>query len=317
MTHDPPALAAPLRAAARRARGTSPANRSTVVASRVTCLSSSSTCERERAGRPPRQAAAAGGGLDVGEVAEGRRAEVQRRLARPPRPSSRTRRGTPRRCAPGRPPAAHPLGVADQHVGAARHEVGEQLHVRRRRAPGSATPCPRPRCPRPACPGSRPARGARRPAAAARARTSSVSSSSRHGGAHSRSGRSSSERWSAGGEVAQLVDLVAPELHPHRVRLGGREDVEQATADGELAALLDQLHPGVGGVGQRAGDVVEVGGCRPGFSSTGTRSPRPGRQRLQHAAHRARRGRRSCRCRRGGSGRAARPAGGRRCRRAG
>jgi hypothetical protein len=61
------------------------------------------------------------------------------------------------------------------------------------------------------------------------------------------------------GEVAQLVDLVAPELHPHRVRLGGREDVEQPTADGELTALLDQLHPAVGGVGQRPGDVLEVG----------------------------------------------------------
>src|SRR3712207_7401554 len=44
-----------------------------------------------------------------------------------------------------------------------------------------------------------------------------------------------------GGEVAQLVDLVAPELDAHRVRLGGREDVEQPPADGELAALLHQL----------------------------------------------------------------------------
>ena len=88
-----------------------------------------------------------------------------------------------------------------------------------------------------------------------------------------------------GGEVAQLVDLVAPELHADRVRLGGREDVEQATADGELAALLDQLHAGVGGVDQRAGDVVEVGlVARLELDRDEVAEAR--RQRLQHAAHR-------------------------------
>ena len=119
-----------------------------------------------------------------------------------------------------------------------------------------------------------------------------------------------------GGEVAQLVDLVAPELDPDRVRLGGREDVEQATADGELAALLDQLDPGVGGVDQRAGDVVEVG-LVTGLQLDRHEVAQAGRQRLQHAAHRGDRARRSSRSRRGGSGRAARPAGGRRCRRGG
>ena len=88
-----------------------------------------------------------------------------------------------------------------------------------------------------------------------------------------------------GGEVAQLVDLVAPELHPDRVRLGGREDVEQATADGELAALLHQLDAGVGGVDQGPGDVLEVG-LVTGLQLDRDEVAQAGRQRLQHAAHR-------------------------------
>ena len=49
-------------------------------------------------------------------------------------------------------------------------------------------------------------------------------------------------------EVADLLDLVAPELHPQRVLLGRREDVEDAAAHGEVAAPLDQLGAGVAGV---------------------------------------------------------------------
>ena len=59
-------------------------------------------------------------------------------------------------------------------------------------------------------------------------------------------------------EVADLLDLVAPELHPQRVLLGGREDVDDAAADRELAALLDQVDPGVRRVGEPSDDVVEV-----------------------------------------------------------
>ena len=74
--------------------------------------------------------------------------------------------------------------------------------------------------------------------------TSSVSRSSRHGGAQTRS-TGSRVRWSATANVADLVDLVAEELHPQGVLLGGREDVDDATADSELAALLDQVDAGV------------------------------------------------------------------------
>ena len=58
-------------------------------------------------------------------------------------------------------------------------------------------------------------------------------------------------------EGADLVDLVAPELHPHRVLLGRREHVDEPAADRELAALLHQVDPRVGRVRQPAYDVVE------------------------------------------------------------
>jgi hypothetical protein len=58
-------------------------------------------------------------------------------------------------------------------------------------------------------------------------------------------------------ERADLLDLVAPELHPHGVLLGRWEDVHEAAANGELAPLLDQVDPGVRRVGEPSYDVVE------------------------------------------------------------
>ena len=58
-------------------------------------------------------------------------------------------------------------------------------------------------------------------------------------------------------EVAHLVDLVAEEVHPHGVRLGGREHVQDAAAHGELAALLHHVHAYVGGVDQRTHQIVQ------------------------------------------------------------
>ena len=60
------------------------------------------------------------------------------------------------------------------------------------------------------------------------------------------------------GEVADLLDVVAPELDPDRVLLGRREDVEDAAADGELAPLLDQLDPRVADRDQPLDQVLEV-----------------------------------------------------------
>ncbi len=62
------------------------------------------------------------------------------------------------------------------------------------------------------------------------------------------------------GEGADLVDLVAEELHPDRVLLGRWEDVDDAAAHRELAALLDQVDAGVGGVDQPGDDLLEDGG---------------------------------------------------------
>ena len=56
-------------------------------------------------------------------------------------------------------------------------------------------------------------------------------------------------------EVADLLDLVTPELHAQRVFLGGREDVQDAAAHGEVAALLDELGAGVTGSDEVGDDV--------------------------------------------------------------
>ena len=59
-------------------------------------------------------------------------------------------------------------------------------------------------------------------------------------------------------EAADLLDVVAPELHPDRVLLGGREDVDDAATDRELAALLDEVDPGVRRVGETLHDLLEA-----------------------------------------------------------
>ena len=75
-------------------------------------------------------------------------------------------------------------------------------------------------------------------------------------------------------EVADLLDVVAPELHAQRVLLGGREHIEDAAADGELAALLDEFDAGVRGGGEALDDVVEVGGL-PAAQRDGLQVPEP------------------------------------------
>ena len=59
------------------------------------------------------------------------------------------------------------------------------------------------------------------------------------------------------GEEADLVDLVAEELHPDGVLVGGREDVDDAAADGVLATLLDQVDAGVRRAREARDDVLE------------------------------------------------------------
>ena len=103
-----------------------------------------------------------------------------------------------------------------------------------------------------------------------------MSSSSRHGGAHS-AVLGQLERALVGDlEVADLLDLVAPELDPQRVLLGRREDVEDAAAHREVAALLDQVGAGVArrdevghDVGQLPSGVADLQGHRRQLAETG------------------------------------------------
>ena len=162
------------------------------------------------------------------------------------------------------------------------------------------------------------AAGCRSPSSLARARTSSVSSSSRHGGAQSRGDRL--EGALVGDrERPDLLDLVAPELHPQRVLLGGREDVDDAAADRELAALLHEVDPGVRRAGEPSHDVVELD-LVTDRELDRLQVGEPADLRLEHRADRGHDhleravGRR--RCRGAGAG-AARRAGVRRCRCAG
>ena len=60
------------------------------------------------------------------------------------------------------------------------------------------------------------------------------------------------------GEATDLLDGVAPELHPQRMLLGGRKDVDDAAAHRELAAPLDQVDAHVGGRGQVANQLLEA-----------------------------------------------------------
>ena len=59
-------------------------------------------------------------------------------------------------------------------------------------------------------------------------------------------------------EVADLLDLVAPELDPERMLLGRREDVEDSAAHREVASLLDEVRAGVAGCDEVGHDVGEL-----------------------------------------------------------
>ena len=86
-------------------------------------------------------------------------------------------------------------------------------------------------------------------------------------------------------EAADLLDVVAPELHPQRVLLGGREDVDDAASDRELTAPLDQVDPGVRRVGEPLHDVLHRRGLA-GHQLDGLQVAQPLDLRLQHGAHR-------------------------------
>ena len=211
----------------------------------------------ERADPPPGLPRVEHLGAHLADAAERRGAEVDRRRAARTRPRPSWRRGTPRWSRPGRAPGCGrargrgrargcPAGSRSTSISISSTSAGRQrLHPLDGHPLGELVG------------DLGAAAGAAWPSSAARRRTSSVSSSSRHGGAHSRS-TGSRVRWSATEKRADLVDLVAEELHAQRVLLGRREDVDDAAADGELAALLDQVDAGVRRTGEPAYDVLEL-----------------------------------------------------------
>src|SRR5690606_27902465 len=85
-------------------------------------------------------------------------------------------------------------------------------------------------------------------------------------------------------EVADLLHVVAPELHPQGVFLGGREDVQDAAPYGELAPLLHELHARVRGGGEGLDGVVQVGGLS-GAQGDRLQVAQALDLRLEHGAH--------------------------------
>ena len=212
----------------------------------------------ERGDRPPRACPATPASARTSlDRAQRRGAEVDRRGAAAGRRGPGRAAGTPPTSGPGRRPGSG-SAPGRRPARACRPAARAAPAAARRPAPGPAPPCPRPGAvgelvqhlgqlrvlgreplgPLPHRRGEQQLPARRRPQPVL-------------GGP---------ERALVGdGEEADLLDLVAPELDPHRVLLGGREDVEDAAADGELAALLDQVDPGVADVDQPLDQVVELG----------------------------------------------------------
>ena len=61
-------------------------------------------------------------------------------------------------------------------------------------------------------------------------------------------------------EVPDLFDLVAPELNPQWMVLGGREDIQDPPAHGQIAATLDQLTARIAGSDQPIDELGQI--CR-------------------------------------------------------
>ena len=213
----------------------------------------------------------------LGQGPEGGGAEVDRRLAADARPRPSWPPGTPRWCGPGRAPGcgsapgrtaarAVPAGMAVAAAApasrAAEQRRGERLHALDRDALGqlvqhlgqlrvlAAT--------------------ARRPGPAPPA----VSSSSRHGGAHSRS-TCSMVRWSATAKV-RISSTSSPQNSTRNgcSSVGGKTSrMPPRTANSPR--LVTRSTRAYAMSASRRTTVVQVGARRRRRSSTGSRSPRP------------------------------------------
>ena len=119
----------------------------------------------------------------------------------------------------------------------------------------------------------------------ARARTSSVSSSSRHGGAHSPSSATSRLRWSA--TLNQRTSSTASPQYSTRSgcsSVGGKTSrIPPRTANSPRFSTRSTR---VYAAATRRSTTSSREISSPARRATGTRSPRPGDQRLQQAADR-------------------------------
>ena len=211
--------------------------------------------EAERADRPPRPAELPGVGHDVVQLAVRRGAQVDRRRA----PAGRGRpRGAEELLARRHQvvgAAADTLGIDDQDLGVVGHHVDEQLHLVDQHRGQRLHALDRD--------AGRELRGhlgelGMRLAQRGRAAADVLGEEQLAAGRCPQPVDLLDRALVGDGERADLVDLVAPELHPDRVLLGRREDVDQAAPDGELAALLDQVDPRVRRVRESPGHVVEL-----------------------------------------------------------
>ena len=87
------------------------------------------------------------------------------------------------------------------------------------------------------------------------------------------------------GEGTDLLDVVTPELNAQRVLLRRREDVDEPAPHGELAAPLHEVHPRVRGLGKSPSDILEVGAV-PDPELDRLQVGQPLDLGLQHRAHR-------------------------------
>ncbi len=237
----------------------------------------------ERRGGPPHHAQLTGPLTDVGDAPQGRRAHVDRGLS----PARGGRPGRLEELLAGRHevrrPRPHPLRVADQRHRALRQDVQQQLHLvdqhrgqRLHALDGDAL-------------GDLPQQLAqlrvrlgegRRPGAHVLGEQQLTAGRGPQSVSGDLQGPLVGDL-----EVADLLDVVAPELDPEGVLLGRREDVQDPAAHGELPALLDQLHTGVRRCRERVHDLAQIRGL-PTAQRHGLQVAEALDLRLEHGTHR-------------------------------
>ena len=120
----------------------------------------------------------------------------------------------------------------------------------------------------------------------ARCRTGAVSSSSRLGARLTALDGLGQRSLVGDRERAELFDLVAEELDPHRVVGGRREHVEDAAAHRELAAAGDHVDTGIREVDEADRELGEVVSAPAGDELDRCQLGEVVGERLQRGAHR-------------------------------